>query len=354
MIHFEHPQLLWLLLLVGLLSVVFVLQRRLQLKRLETYVDRPLKMRLTPDASRRRPVAKFALLMLALALLVVAWANPQRGVKMVKGEQLGADIAICMDVSNSMMAEDIQPNRLERSKRAVNNLLGELGSDRVSLVVFAGSSYIQMPLTSDYSAARMFVDQIDCRMVSTQGTAIGDAIGKAMESFGYGDEAHDWTRSNARAIIIISDGENHEDDAVAMAQKAAEEGISVNTIGMGTPQGTPIPEYRYGQMVGYKKNRDGQTITTQLNEAMLAQIAHAGNGVYVRAGNINSGLSDIVARVNSLDKTKYGESLFAEYESLYFYPLALALLCLLAELLILEKRNPRLRIGQLLRKNNVS
>ena len=305
--------------------------------------------RLIPDASRWRPSTKFALIMLGAAFLILALANPQEGSKMVKGERIGSDIAICLDVSNSMMAEDIQPNRLERSKRIINNLLNSLGSDRISLVVFAGSSYVQMPLTNDYSAVKLFLDQVDCSLISAQGTAIGDAIEKGMQTFGYGDPDREWVKNQGRAIILISDGENFEDDAEAAARKAASEGISVCTIGMGLTEGTPIPEYRGGQRVGYKRDNNGNTVTTHLDEATLTSIAHAGKGIYVRANNINSGINEIVRLIEGLEKDHYGEAVFSEYESRYQYPLVASLVCILAELLIFERRNKKINIDRILR-----
>lgn len=349
MIHFEHPQLLWLLLAVPVLLALWLLLRFRERRRLEQFADSSMFSRLIPDASPWRPILKYSLIMLAAALLIVAIANPQEGSRMVKGERLGSDVAVCLDISNSMMAEDIQPNRLERSKRVVTNLLNELGSDRISLVVFAGSSYVQMPLTNDYSAVKLFLDQIDCSLISVQGTAIGDAIDKAMETFGYGDPDREWEKSKGRAIIVISDGENFEDDAEASARKAASEDVVVCTIGMGLPEGTPIPEYRGGQMRGYRRDRSGNTITTRLNEAMLTSIAHAGRGVYVRGGN-NAGVQDIVKVIEHLDKENYGEAVFSEYESRYQYPLAAALMCLLAEVLLFERRNRRFSLEQFLNK----
>ena len=300
--------------------------------------------RLIPDASRWRPSTKFALIMLGAAFLILALANPQEGSKMVKGERIGSDIAICLDISNSMMAEDIQPNRLERSKRIINNLLNSLGSDRISLVVFAGSSYVQMPLTNDYSAVKLFLDQVDCSLISAQGTAIGDAIEKGMQTFGYGDPDREWVKNQGRAIILISDGENFEDDAEAAARNAASEGISVCTIGMGLTEGTPIPEYRGGQRVGYKRDNNGNTVTTHLDEATLTSIAHAGKG-----NNINSGINEIVRLIEGLEKDHYGEAVFSEYESRYQYPLVASLVCLLAELLIFERRNKKINIDRILR-----
>ena len=205
MIHFEHPQILWFLLLIPLGVGLWIWLSIRNKRRLEQFADHSMFGRLIPDASRWRPAVKYGLIMLASAFLILALANPQEGSKMVKGERIGSDIAICLDISNSMMAEDIQPNRLERSKRTINNLLSSLGSDRISLVVFAGSSYVQMPLTNDYSAVKLFLDQIDCSLISAQGTAIGDAIEKGMETFGYGDPDREWVKNQGRAIIVISD-----------------------------------------------------------------------------------------------------------------------------------------------------
>ena len=226
----------------------------------------------------------------------------------------------------------------------VSRLIDHMAGDRISLVVFAGSSYIQMPLTNDYSATRLFLDQIDCSIISAQGTAIGDAIGKAMQSLGYGEE--DWQRNKGRAIIVISDGENHEDDAQQAAREAAEEGVVICTIGMGLPDGAPIPQYnRQGQRVGLKQDAQGNTVLTHLNEQMLQDIANAGDGIYMRGGNINANMDDLYDALDDLEKAHYDEAQFDQYESQYQYPLTLALLCLLAELLIFERRNPRWRIS---------
>ena len=350
MIHFEHPEYLWLLLAVPAFVALWIFVRVRKRRQLDAFADRGMHGRLIPDASPWRPAFKFGLLMLAASFMVVALANPQEGSKLVKGERLGSDIAVCLDVSNSMMAEDVQPNRLERSKRIVNNLLAELGSDRVSLVVFAGSSYIQMPLTSDYGAVKLFLDQVDCGLISAQGTAIGDAIEKAMETFGYGDPDREWKKNQGRAIVIISDGENFEDDAEAAAREAAAQGVRICTIGMGLPEGTPIPEYRGRQRMGYKRDRRGNTVTTRLDEATLTAIAHAGKGVYVRATGINSGVQEIVRLIEKLEKENYGEAVFSEYESLYQYPAAAALVCLVLEVLFFERRNKKINLEKILGK----
>ena len=347
--HFEHKEYLWLLLVVAVLGVLWGYTLWRNRRRLASWADSAMFPRLIPDRSGWRPAFKMALTLVGISLLVVALANPQFGTRIEKGKRAGSDVAICLDVSNSMMAEDIQPNRLERSKRVVTNLLNSFAGDRVSLVAFAGTSFIQMPLTGDYSAAKLFLDDMDCSMISEQGTAIGDAIEKAMQTLGYGDEEQEWKKSKNRAIIVISDGENHEDDAVGAARSAAKEGVRVCTIGMGLPEGSPIPEYDgRGRKNNYKRESGGSIIMTRLNEQMLREVASAGNGVYVRASNAGSGLGDITNLIAGLDKEEFGEAQFAAYESRYMYPLAAGLLCLLAEVLLFERRNRKWNLDDVL------
>ena len=349
MIHFEHIEYLWLLVVVALLGGLWGYGEWRRRRRLEQWADSAMCGRLIPDRSGWRPAVKLTLTLMGLALLVVALANPQFGTRLEKGKRAGSDVAICLDLSNSMMAEDIQPNRLERGKRVVSNLLSTFAGDRVSLVAFAGSSFIQMPLTADYGATKLFLDDMDCSMISEQGTAIGDAIDKAMQTFGYGDEDREWEKNKGRAIIVISDGENHEDDAVGAARNAAKEGVRVCTIGLGLPEGSPIPEVdRQGRRGNYKRDREGNVVMTHLNEQMLREVADAGGGVYVRAGNVNSGLGDITDLIAGLDKEEFGEAQFAAYESRYMYPLAAALICLLASVLLFERRNRKFDLDNLL------
>ena len=350
MVHFEHIKYLWLLLVVAAAGALWGFQIWRNRRRLEAWADKPMFGRLIPDRSSWRPVLKMALTLTGFALLVVALANPQFGTKIEKGKRAGSDIAICFDVSKSMMAEDIQPNRLERSKRVVANLMSTMAGDRVSLVAFAGTSFIQMPLTSDYSATKLFLDDMNCSMMSAQGTAIGDAIETAMKTFGYGDPDREWEKNKGRLIIVISDGENHEDDAVGAARAAAKEGVKVCTIGMGLPDGAPIPEYDpRTHKNNYKRERGGSIIMTHLNEQMLRDIASAGGGVYVRASNAGSGLGDITKVIENLDKTDYDEAVFSAYESRYMYPLAAGLICLIAELLFFERRNRKWNFDKVLK-----
>ncbi len=348
MIHFEHIEYLWLLLVVVACGLIWVYAEWRNRRKLEAWADRQMFGRLIPDRSRWRPITKVTLTLMGFALLVVALANPQMGTKIEKGKRAGSDVAICLDLSNSMMAEDIQPNRLERSKRVVSNIMSTLAGDRISLVVFAGASYIQMPLTNDYSAAKLFLDHVSCDMIASQGTAIGDAIEKAMQTFGYDDPDREWEKNKGRAIIVISDGENHEDDAVGAARKAAREGVRVCTIGMGLPNGAPIPEYDpRGRKESYKRDRGGSIIMTRLNEEMMRQIADAGNGVYVRASNAGSGIGEITNVIEGLEKEDYGEAVFSAYESRFQYPLTAAIVCLLASVLLFERRNRKWSLGGL-------
>ena len=341
MIRFEHIEYLWLLLPLALLGLAWGYMTWRSNRRLGLWADRQMFGRLIPDRSSWRPAVKMALSLSAVALLVVAVANPQFGTRLEKTKQSGSDIAICLDLSNSMMAEDLQPNRLERGKRVVSNLLTTLGGDRVSLVAFAGESFIQMPLTGDYGATKLFLDDMSCDMISSQGTAIGDAINKAMATLGYGDPDRPWEKNKGRAIIVISDGENHEDDAIGAARAAAREGVRVCTIGMGLPDGAPIPEYDHQKRRStYKRDRtSGSIVMTHLNESMLQQIANAGDGVYVRASSASGGLGEIVNLINNLEKEDYGESQVSAFESRYQYPLVAALICLLAELALFERSN---------------
>lgn len=345
MIRFEHIEYLWLLLPLALLGLAWGYTTWRSHRRLGLWADRQMFGRLIPDSSTWRPALKMALTLAGVALLIVAIANPQSGTRLEKNKQSGSDIAICLDLSNSMMAEDLQPNRLERGKRVVSNLLATLGGDRVSLIAFAGESFIQMPLTGDYGATKLFLDDMSCDMISSQGTAIGDAIDKAMATLGYGDPDRPWEKNKGRAIIVISDGENHEDDAVGAARNAAREGVRVCTIGMGLPDGAPIPEYDHQKRKNtYKRDRGGSIVMTHLNEQMLRQIADAGNGVYTRASSAAGGLGEITNLINSLEKEDYGEAELSAFESRYQYPLVAALLCFLAEIVIFERRNRKWNI----------
>ncbi|MBP5328049.1 MAG: VWA domain-containing protein [Bacteroidales bacterium] len=356
--NFEHTTLLWLLSVIPLMVIAFIIQERLKRRRLNTFADSAILHRLQPDVSSRRPIIKLILLCLGVGMLIIAWANPRIGSKIAEGEQKGIDMAVCIDVSNSMLAQDMKPNRMARTKQVVQNLISQLGGDRVSLVVFAGSAYIEMPLTNDYGATKMFLDQIGTDLISEQGTAIGDAIEKGMATLGYGIEGNDdepqWEPNKSRAIVIISDGENHEDDAKEAAEKAAKQGIMVCTIGIGTATGgqIPITDGR-GQVKDWLKDSEGNVVTTHLNEEMLHDIAKAGNGIYVHAGNGNAAVEEIVKQLHTLDSQKFGAAQFVSFKSQYQYPLAAGLLFLFVEFFILERRNPRFSLNRIIKRKKI-
>lgn len=332
MFRFEHTYFLWALLLIPVLTAVFVWMMVWKKRALQRFGDWAIIQRLLPGLSDGRVILKFILLMFGYLFLIIGISNPQIGSKLIEGERKGIDIMIALDVSNSMLAEDIKPNRLEMSKQAISKLIDNLGTDRIGIIIFAGNAYVQLPITTDYAAAKMFLSTISTRVVPAQGTAIGQAIELAVKSFD--DETH------SRAIIIITDGENHEDDALGAAKDAAEKGVKVYTIGMGLPEGAPIPEFnQYQRMVGYKKDNQGSTIVTKLDESMLQQIASAGKGVYVRANNMQAGVKTVYDEINKLEKTEFESRMFSDYEDRFQYFIALSLFFFLIELLIFERKS---------------
>jgi Ca-activated chloride channel family protein len=257
--------------------------------------------------------------------------NPQLGSKMAEAKVKGIDIIVALDVSNSMMAEDLSPNRLVSAKRAISKMLEKLQGDRVGIIVFAGQAYVQLPITSDYAAGKLFLSTIDTDVVPVQGTDIGAAIDLSMKSFSEESPAQ-------KAIVIITDGENHEADAVVAAQEAAEQGIRVFTIGMGSQDGTPIPQYNGNTRTGFKKDQEGNIVVSKLNEQMLREIANAGNGAYIRASNAEVGLEPLLAELNQIEKTDMGTVAYAEYEDRFQIFLALALLCLVLEFFLSNQK----------------
>ncbi len=319
---------LWYLFLAGpLMLVLFWYSMSLKNKRLLKFSDAGLLHTLVTDLSNVNTAIKYLLYRLAIAFLVIALINPRMGSKMAEAKVKGIDIIVALDVSNSMMAEDLTPNRLVRAKRAMSKMLEELHGDRVGIIVFAGQAFVQLPITNDYGAGKLFLSTIDTDIVPVQGTDIGAAIGLAMESFNEESPAQ-------KAIVVLTDGENHEADAVVAAQEAAEKGIRVFTIGMGSPEGTPIPQYRGKTRTGFKKDNDGNIVVTKLNESMLREVAKAGNGAYVRASNAEVGLEPLLAELNQIEKTEMGTVAYAEYEDRFQIFLALALFCIVLEFLL--------------------
>ena len=329
MLNFANPQFFILLLLVPLMPVVYALLRRARRARMRKFGDESLVKELMPSWSGAKGWLRVILFSLAFFFFVIGLCRPQVGAKLSERETKGAEIMICLDVSNSMLAQDYSPDRLERAKLAISRIVDKLDGDRIGLIVFAGSSFVQLPITTDYVSAKMFLNSINTSSVPVQGTAIGEAIHTAARSFSAQSE-------KSRAIIVITDGENHEDDPVAAAEEVAGMGVKVYTIGVGTLQGQPIP--KDGELM---KDREGNIVVTRLDEETLRKVADAGNGAYVHAGNEEFGLNPIVDDIRRMEDERYNSVVFEEYDEQFMYFLGAALLLLVLEMLIGERRSKR-------------
>jgi Ca-activated chloride channel homolog len=284
-----------------------------------------------PDYSRARLIFKFILMMVAVAFLVMAIVDPQSGSKLEKVKRKGIDLMIALDVSNSMLAQDIQPNRLVKAKQAISRLIDQLDGDRIGLVIFAGKAYTQLPITTDYAAAKMFLNTVGTNSVPVQGTAIGEAIEFAVNSFGS-------SKAN-KAVIIITDGEDHEGGGLEQAEAAAKKGITIYTIGMGLAEGAPIPVFNGTVQTGYMKDREGNVIISRLDEQLLQQIAAAGKGVFVRASNSDVGLEKVLNNINKIQKSEIENKQYSDYEDLFQYFIASCLIFLIFELFLYDSKN---------------
>lgn len=326
MLYIAEPGFLWLLLLVPAILVVYGISRHLRRRALMRFGDPSLVRQLMPSWSSSKGWWHVVLFCLAFIFFVTGLSRPLIGAKLSERETRGAEIMICLDVSNSMLAQDYRPDRLSRAKLAISRLVDRLQDDRIGLVIFAGTSFVQLPVTADYISAKMFLDNVDTGSIPVQGTAIGDAIITAARGFSAQSE-------KSRAIIVITDGENHEDDAVAAAKTVAESGIRVYTIGVGSVQGEPIPVN--GELL---KDRSGQIVVTKLDEQALMDIAAAGGGSYVHAGNEEFGLNPIIDEISKMEDERLSSIVFEEYDELYMYFLGIALGIFVIEMLIGDRR----------------
>lgn len=332
MAHFANPEYLYALLIIPLLVIGFIFAQAARKKSIERFGDRNVIAKLMPLVSKRRPAIKFTLILLVLSLVIVAASRPQFGSKLREVKSEGVEIIIALDVSNSMLAEDIKPNRLEAAKRAIGRMLENLNNDKIGLIVFAGDAYTQVPVTTDYSATKMMLSTISTNIVQEQGTAIGEAIRLAMKSFSPNND-------EKKALVIITDGENHEDNPVEAAKEAKEKGVVIYTIGLGDSKGTPIP---IPGSSDYRKDREGRVIMTSLNENMLVEIANAADGKYIRANNTRIGLDALYKEIEKLDKTELESVVYAEYEDVFQYIIFLAILILVLDFLVLNRKNKQL------------
>jgi len=333
MLRYEHIEYLNFLFGIPVLILGIIFYNRWKKKSLSLFGDSKLLKELMHSYSKGRTQIKNVFTVLIFTLLIIGIANPQVGAKMEEVKREGVDLMIAIDLSNSMLAEDIKPNRLEKAKLAISRLIDKLEGDRIGLIVFAGEAYVQLPITTDYSAAKLFLSTVNTNIVPTQGTKIAKAIDLSVQSF-------DMENVQNKAIIIITDGESHDEKAIESAKQAHELGIFVHSLGMGLSKGGPIPIYnKYGNRTGYRKDREGNTVVSKLNESLLQEIASAGSGIYVRANNSKVGLSTLFAEINKMEKKEIGTMVFTQYKDRFQLFIGFALLLLLADLILLNRKN---------------
>lgn len=330
MFRFAQPQYLYLLLIVPLMWAIYFYSVYRNRKNMAKYGNPQILQSLAPDVSKYKPGTKFFFQQLALIIMIFIIARPQMGAKIETVKKQGVEIIIALDVSNSMLARDIAPSRLDKAKQMLSKLIDQLDNDKVGLIVFAGDAYTQLPITSDFVSAKMFLSTISPDMVPTQGTAIGRAIALAMNSF-TPDQSAD------KAIIVITDAENHEDDAVQMAKEAAQKGIMVDVIGIGSEQGAPIPIG--GNDTNLRKDNQGNVVITKLNAQLGRDIAKAGDGIYISADNTGSALRALTAEVKKMKKSDIESKVYSEYDEQFQGLAWIVLLLLLLDIFILDRKN---------------
>ncbi len=346
MFRFAEPVYLYLLFVIPILVVLYYFYARMRRKNMEKYGQHSIVIMLAPNVSTKRMMLKFILLCLAYAFLVLSLSRPQFGSKIKEVKTNGVEIVVALDVSNSMLADDLKPDRLSTAKLALSRLVDRLRDDRLGLVVFAGDAYTQLPITSDFVSAKMFFSSINPNLVPQQGTALGKAIELGVKSFSS-------KKKNSRVLIVISDGENHEDDALEAAKTATSQGITIHTIGIGSPNGAPVPIYERGVMLGYRKDKEGNTVMSKLNEEMLADIAKQGNGVYVKANYHDFGLYTIYNELEKLEKKETESTIYSDYEDRFYIFLWISLILLIIEFLLSENKSVFVQKFKLFRKENL-
>lgn len=330
MFRFEEPSYLYLLLLIPLLAVGYFYAMFLKKKAIRRFGDPELMATLMPDVSSFRPHVKMVILLFVAGLMVLLLARPQFGSKLETVKRKGVEVIIALDISNSMLAQDVQPSRLVKAKRLIAQLVDKMENDKVGMIVFAGDAFTQLPITSDYISAKMFLDAINPGLITKQGTAIGAALDLANKSFTPQEGV-------GRAVVLITDGENHESGAEAAAEAAAKKGIQVNVLGVGSPDGAPIPVEGTND---YRRDREGNVIVTRLNEAMCQQVAKAGNGIYVRVDNSNAAQKAIAQEIDKMAKADVETQVYTDFNEQFQAVAWCILVLLLIEMLILERQNP--------------
>lgn len=328
MFRFENPAFLYLLIIIPVIIVIRLLEMRKRKLKLKKFGDLSLLKQLMPDVSLSRKSLKFWLMVAALALLIVMLARPQMGTKISQEKRKGIEVIISLDISNSMRAEDVVPSRLDKSKMLVENMVDNFTNDKVGLVVFAGDAFIQLPITSDYVSAKMFLQNTDPSLIATQGTDLAGAIELSSKSFTQQDKV-------GRAILIITDGEDHEGGAIEAAEKARKNGIRVFVLGVGSTKGSPVPDGNGG----YMKDNSGQEVISALNEEMCKQVAQAGGGAYIHVDNTSLAQRQLNDELTKLQKGDISSVVYSEYDEQFQAVGILVLILLIIEMLILERKN---------------
>lgn len=332
MFRFESPIYLWLLMLIPVLALIFIISDTMRKRRLRKFADRELIAHLAPDYSKMRPLVKFWLLQAALAVLAIILARPQVGTKISREKRNGIETIIALDISNSMLATDVVPTRLDKSKLLVENLVDHFSNDKIGLVVFAGTAFVQLPITSDYVSAKMFLQNTSPSLIATQGTDIAAAVRLSMNSFTAQEHV-------GKAIVIITDGEDHEGGAFEAAEEARKKGINVFVLGVGDTNGVPIP-LGNGE---YMKDAAGETVMTALNETMCQQVAQAGSGTYIHVDNTSDAQEKLNGALTKLQKGESESVIYSEYDEQFQACAILVILLFIAETCIYGARNPFLR-----------
>lgn len=330
MFRFADPNVLYLLIILPFVAIFYFYSNYRRTKRLRKYGDPELLSMLMPEASAHRPVFKFWVLWIALGLSIFMLARPQFGTRLEKVKRSGIETIIALDISNSMLAEDVVPSRLEKAKSLISRLVSNFNDDKVGLIVFAGDAFTQLPITSDYISAKMFLESITPSLISSQGTNIGEAIRLAIKSFTPQEKV-------GRAIIVITDGENHEGGAVEAAKEAASKGMKVFVLGIGSPDGSPIPLEGSND---YRKDNQGNVIVTRLNEQMCREVAQAGNGVYIRVDNSSSAQSLLQKEIDKLTKRDLESTVYSNYNEQFPALAWIIIVLLIIEVVVLDKKNP--------------
>lgn len=344
MYQLEEKIWFWVLGIIPVIILLFLVLQFWRYKAQNNFADKKLLKRLSPNRSIFKGALKIVVLSLAFLCLSLALVNPKIGSKLETVKREGVDIVFAVDVSKSMLAEDIAPNRLEKSKQLVTQIINNLASDRIGIIAYAGKAFPQLPITTDYASAKMFLQGMNTDMLSSQGTAINEAIKLSRTYF-------DDEEQTNRVLIIISDGEDHSEASAAVAEEASEEGIRIFTIGVGDLKGGPIPEKRNGVILNYKKDNQGETVITKLNEDTLKEIASEANGVYINGKNTNEVVGKIRAILNAMDKTEFEAKQFADFKDQFQWFLGFGIFFLLLDVFLLERKTGWLKKLNLFNEN---